>query len=163
MNGNGTIPFVANRGSWDGASVRVVKVFGDITAPVADEIPFAIQGRLRSPVPAVEPVVDEESGEILSEAVDAVETFHEEFHALGDPPAKALDAFRAAISYNGTGQKAVARLDVIEFLREILVPEDETRFEALLDDKNRLVPLRVMYEAAMALFTEIVKPRPTGT
>lgn len=162
LSANGYRP-TANRGSWDGATVRVVKTFGLITEEVPADIPFAIIGNLRHPVPAVEEVRDPDSGEVVTAAVEEVRSFREEFRALGDPPAKALDAFRAAVSYNDRGAQQITRLDVITFLRDILIPEDEARFDALLDDKNRLVPLRVMYEAALDLFSELTKPRPTGT
>lgn len=116
-----------------------VRVFTAVTSTSPD-LPFRIEGQRRS---TKQPWV-----------LDLV--------ALGEPPAKVLDDFNQAITVDTHGRKTYDRVSVLSYIRGCLAPESEPAWDALMEDKDRLIGLPQLADVAVWL-VQATTGRPTGT
>lgn len=93
---------------------------------------------------------------------DADKTWQESFTCLRVAPAAVLDVIAGSVNVNRAGQvTAIHQAQAIPILRELIVPTDIGRFEQLLADRDRVVDLATLWEAAMWVVGQLTG-RPTG-
>lgn len=90
------------------------------------------------------------------------ETWSETFRCLPTAPGGALDDLVSAVSVDERGNIAFSRVSVLRFIREVLIPGDENRFEQMVRDKYKLLDLEVLGQIMMDLSEELTGRRPTG-
>lgn len=96
------------------------------------------------------------------ELVDTGKEWSETFRCLPEAPGGALDDIAAAVSVNERGEIAFSRVSVLRFIRDVLVPADEQRFEQMVRDKHKLLDLDLLGAIMMDLSQELTGQRPTG-
>lgn len=128
------------------------KTFTAIDSSTSDDeltpLEFTIDGRLLKPI--------ERAGE------EPVKTWAEDFAALRVAPSGALDDLMRAIGKDDRGRTVFNSVSLQSFMRSVLVDEDqEQRFDALMRDKNRLVPIQTLGDIVLWLAEEQSSGRPT--
>lgn len=88
--------------------------------------------------------------------------WEETFRCLPTAPGGALDDLVAAVSIDDRGEISFSRVSVLRFIREVLIPGDEQRFERMVRDKLKLLDLEVLGQIMMDLSEELTGRRPTG-
>lgn len=125
-----------------------VPTFDSYDAPDEPTKPFRLSGRLLVPEPPTEP-----GGE-------PVERWSEDFQILGTSPQGALATLAGAVTIKD-GVIHYTSHAVIRFLKAVIVPTDELRFDQLVNDKNRVLPLEQLGDV-MLWAAGMVSGRPTG-
>jgi len=70
------------------------------------------------------------------------EPWSERFHCVGLAPAGVLEALTTSIALDATtGRRRYNSMSCMAFVRAVLVPEDVERWDALLEDTDRIVGL----------------------
>lgn len=87
-------------------------------------------------------------------------TWAETFTTLDEPPAAVLDNLIAGISTDERGNRTYSAPSLIRFVAGVLVPEDEERWWALVNDKDRLLDLQTLGDIVIWL-SEALTDRPT--
>ncbi len=119
------------------------------TAPTTQGPTFTVAGQLLK--------VDDNGALIVTD-----EEWSEEFRCLPTAPGGALDDLVAAVSVDDRGEITFSRVSVLRFVREVLIPGEEQRFERMVRDKYRLLDLEVLGQIMMDLAEELTGRRPTG-
>lgn len=88
------------------------------------------------------------------------EPWEEVFSILGSAPQGALVDLAQSVTIKDGNIEYNAN-SVVRFLRAVLVPVDELRFDQLLHDKDRVVPIEQL-GAVMLWAAGLVAERPTG-
>jgi hypothetical protein len=102
-------------------------------------VPRHRQFALGPPPTKADEVTFELTGQFTS---DDTQTWSEHFACIGLAPAGALDDLTTSITISPTtGARRYDTLSCMAFLRQVLVPEDRERFEALAHDGDRIVGL----------------------
>lgn len=97
---------------------------------------------------------------LTGRTLTAQEPWEEVFSILGAAPQGAVVDLASSVSIkNGNIEYNAA--SVVRFLRAVLVPIDEQRFDALIHDKDRVVPVEQL-GAVMLWAAGQVAERPTG-
>lgn len=87
--------------------------------------------------------------------------WEESFSAVPVAPGGVLDDLTSSVSLDErTGNTVVHHMRVLQFFRGVLIDDDVERFEALVRDKNRVVPLEKLADI-LAWLTEELTGRPT--
>lgn len=89
------------------------------------------------------------------------EPWEETFTVLPDLPPGALADLSAGATVNSEGDVVWQRLSVLRFVRSVLIPEDEGRWDVLMRDKRRPVRLDVLGQVMFHITAE-KSGRPTG-
>lgn len=105
--------------------------------------------------PTAEPVTFEFMGHVANKE------WRERFTLLDEPPAGVLDDLVRSMSIDQRGRiKTIAQASLVQFVRGCLVPEDEDRFDALVQDKVRVVTIEQLADLADWI-SELMFNRPT--
>lgn len=89
------------------------------------------------------------------------EPWEETFSILGEAPQGALADLANTVQITDGGDIVYQATPTVRFMRRVVVPLDEARFNQLLADKDRPVPLEQL-GAAMLWAAGVVAGRPTG-
>lgn len=100
-------------------------------------------------------------GDTAPDAEGKAETWEETFTVLEKLPPGALSDLTYAITVTDDGAIEYTAVGVVRFLRAVIVPEDERRFDALIRDKRRQCDLSVLADVMM-MINGAKTNRPTG-
>lgn len=109
--------------------------------------------------------VKSEHDELHDFTVDGIgqldqQPWSESFRCLPDAPAAALDDLAASVGVDNRGRMVWNQGSLLRFFRAVLHPDDEERFDALVNDKNRVLPLEALGDI-MFWLGEVYTERPT--
>lgn len=113
---------------------------GDEDLPLPDPHPFRLEGKRRS------------DGE----------RWVEDFAVLGDIPQGPVGDLASMVTITKDGGIRYSALACTRFLRAVIVPEDEDRWDALLYDKDRPVNIDALGPVALWAAGHASGGRPTG-
>lgn len=88
------------------------------------------------------------------------ETWSETFRCIPKAPSAALDDLARSVGQDEKGQLIFNQVSLLRFFRQVMHPEDETKFDALVHDKNRAVEIEELGEV-MFWLAEVYTERPT--
>jgi hypothetical protein len=89
------------------------------------------------------------------------EPWSERFTSVREIPSGVLDDLLATMSVDDQGRQTWNHVSLLRFMRGVLAAEDVARFEVLVRDKERIVPLDTLGELMMWLAEELTG-RPTS-
>lgn len=115
--------------------------------------------------------VKTEHDELHEFSVDGVgqldqQPWAETFRCLPDAPAAALDDLASSVGVDTRGRMVWNQGSLLRFFRAVLHPDDEERFDALVLDKNRVLPLEALGEIMFWLgevYTEFPTEPPSSS
>lgn len=111
----------------------------------------------------VTPIPDECPTFDLSGVDSKGEAWEESFRCLARAPGGAVDRVMRSMSTDGDGNLVLHRASIVDFMLDVLQPDDRARFRNLMNDPVRLVPLDPdMRDVFMWLAGEVFGDRPTG-
>lgn len=101
-------------------------------------------------------------GHYTNPPADGPDEWSETFTCVGLAPAGVLEDLTTTMSVDAlTGRRRYSTMACLGFIHQVLIPDDEERFDVLMHDKNRIVGLIEMVEVT-AWLSDMLTLRPTG-
>lgn len=87
------------------------------------------------------------------------EAWREEFRTVpkGCVPAGALDDVLSGVRVDARGRQVWSNVSIIGFMEQVLHPDDQAKFRALVHDNDRYVELEVLGQIMVWLMEELVE------